>query len=412
RLEHGGDRGRVAQPRAVIDVGVAETGADQRLEEISLLVWGLGRAEAGERLRSITVTNCFEPRGGPVKRFVPAGGAEMRPRVGGIDHVVGVLGHTVLAHERLHEAVRMADIVETEATFNAEPVLVRRPVAATDMEELVVLDMVGELAAHPAVGAHAVHLPIRELGAYIRLVEQRRGHQRTGRAGLHALAASDAGRFPHRIVEIEHNLFAVAAAGHADDVVDLHLAAGAYAKIALDTGVEIDRHRRMAAVGDGCGVARKPARHDVLPLRGLPEFRLRIVRHVLGRLVGHQQLEHHAPRRFGAIGLRLDLHAGGWGADAACGQHALALDLHHADAAVAVGTVAGLGQVAQVRQLDAEPARGAKDRLAGADVDFASVDAEGVGLAAAIDTHALILTSAIISITKSRAASPAPPENT
>ena len=41
----------------------------------------------------------------------------------------------------------------------------------------------------------------------------------------------------------------VAAAGHADHVVDLHLAAGADAEIALDAGVEIDRHRRMAAVG-------------------------------------------------------------------------------------------------------------------------------------------------------------------
>ena len=41
----------------------------------------------------------------------------------------------------------------------------------------------------------------------------------------------------------------MAAAGHADHVVDLHFAAGADAEIALDAGVEIDRHRGMAAVG-------------------------------------------------------------------------------------------------------------------------------------------------------------------
>ena len=41
----------------------------------------------------------------------------------------------------------------------------------------------------------------------------------------------------------------MAAAGHADDVVDLDLAAGADAEIALDAGVEIDRHRHVAAVG-------------------------------------------------------------------------------------------------------------------------------------------------------------------
>src|SRR5262249_36940935 len=149
------------------------------------------------------------------------------------------------------------------------PVLVGGSVAATDVEELVILDVVRELAPHAAIRAYAVHLPVRELGAHICLVEQRRRHQRAGWADLHAFAAGDAGRLPHRVVETEHDLFAIAAAGHADDVVDLHFAASAHAEIALDAGVEIDRHRRVAAVGDGRGMARKSARHDVLALRGL-----------------------------------------------------------------------------------------------------------------------------------------------
>ncbi len=41
----------------------------------------------------------------------------------------------------------------------------------------------------------------------------------------------------------------IAARRHADHVVDLDLAAGADAEIALDAGVELHRHRRMAAVG-------------------------------------------------------------------------------------------------------------------------------------------------------------------
>src|SRR5262249_55497805 len=82
----------------------------------------------------------------------------------------------------------------------------------------------------------------------------------------------------------------------------------------------------------------------------------------------------------GAVGLRLDLHAGRRRADAARREHALALDLDHADAAVAVGAIAGLGRVAQMRQLDVEPARGAKDGLARADVDLAVVDEEGLRL--------------------------------
>src|SRR5262249_1509383 len=306
---------------------------------------------------------------------------------GGVDGVVGVLGHAILADERLHEAVRMAHVVETEAALDAEPVLVRRPVAAADVEELVVLDVIGELAADPAIRAHAVDLAVRESGAHVRGIGGGRRHQRAGGAGLHAFAAGDAGRLSHWVVEVEHDFFAVAAAGHADHVVDLHLATGADAEIALDAGVEIDRHRRMAAVGGERGAAWKSARCHALPVGGLPEFRLRIVRHVLGRLVGEQQLDHHTARGLGAMGLRLDLHARRGRADAACRQHALALDLHHADAAVAVGAITGLGRVAQMRQLDAEAARGAEDGLAGADVDLAIVDAEGVRLTAWMVAH-------------------------
>ncbi len=54
-------------------------------------------------------------------------------------------------------------------------------------------------------------------------------------------------------------------------------------------------------------------------------------------------------RGLGAVGLRLDLHARRGRADAARGQHALAFDLDHADAAVAVRPIAGLGRVAQMR---------------------------------------------------------------
>src|SRR5262249_56050993 len=93
----------------------------------------------------------------------------------------------------------------------------------------------------------------------------------------------------------------------------------------------------------------------------------------------------------GGIGLRLDLHAGRRRADAARGEHALAFDLHHADAAVPVRAIAGLGQVAQVRQLDVEAARCAEDRLAGADIDFAAVDAEGAGFAARVCVHRLTI---------------------
>src|SRR5262249_28927553 len=148
-------------------------------------------------------------------------------------------------------------------------------------------------------------------------------------------AASDASRTTHRIVEVEHDLLKMTAPGHADDIVDLHLAAGADAEIALDAGVEIDRHRRVAAVGRRQRLAPGEAtRGDVLALDDLPELAVRIVGVRLVRLVGEQELGDHAARGLCTIGVGLDPHAGGWRADAARGQHALALDLDHADAAI------------------------------------------------------------------------------
>ena len=51
------DRGGVAQPRAMVDVVGAETGAHQLLEQIGLLVRALGRTEAGERLDALLVAD-------------------------------------------------------------------------------------------------------------------------------------------------------------------------------------------------------------------------------------------------------------------------------------------------------------------------------------------------------------------
>src|SRR5206468_7264989 len=193
--------------------------------------------------------------------------------------------------------------------------------------------------------------------------------QRAGRAGLHAFAAGDTRRVAHRVVEIKHYLGVMTAAGHADHVVDLHLATGADTEIAMDAGVEIDCHGGMRAVGRGPRVARETAGLDGLALDDLPQFGIGIVGDLEPRLVIEEELRHHAARGRGAIGLRLHLHARRRRADAARREHALALDLDHADTAVAVRPIAGLGRIAQMRQLDAEPARSAEDGFTRADVD-------------------------------------------
>ena len=83
------------------------------------------------------------------------------------------------------------------------------------------------------------------------LVDEIRFHQRAGRARLHALAASDAGRGAHIGVEVEHDLRTMAAVGHADDVVVLYLAASAHAQAAVDAGVEVHGDGRVRVVGLG-----------------------------------------------------------------------------------------------------------------------------------------------------------------
>ena len=381
-FEQSGDRRGVAEPRAMVDVVGPEAGAHQLLEQISLFVRALGGAEAGQRLRPVAVADFLQAAGGAVERLLPRRIAEMRIGIRGVDELVRHLRHAVLADQRLQEALLVVHVVEAEAALDAKPVRVRRTVLAGDSDDLVVLDLVGELAADAAVRADAVDRAVRLAFVDIVLVDHGRRHQRAGRAGLHAFAAGDAGRVAHRIVEIEHDLLEMAAAGHADHVVDLDLAAGADAEIALDAGVEIDRHRDMATVGLGnldrlaLGEA---AGLDLLALGDFPELGVGVMRVGLIRLVGDEEFGDHAARRLGAVGLRLDLHARRRRADAARGEHALALDLDHADAAVAVRPVARPGVVAQVRHPDAEAASGAEDRLTLADVDLLVVHEECVG---------------------------------
>ncbi len=68
-----------------------------------------------------------------------------------------------------------------------------------------------------------------------------------GQACTHSPQATQV-RLAHRVGDIEDRIGVMAAPGHADHVVDLHLAAGAHAKSALDAGIEVDAHRDMAVV--------------------------------------------------------------------------------------------------------------------------------------------------------------------
>jgi hypothetical protein len=107
------------------------------------------------------------------------------------------------------------------------------------------------------------------------------------------------------------------------------------------------------------------------------------VGHVPGRLIRHQQLHHHGA---GVLGTRVvggDFHPLARRADAARGENALALDLHHAGAAVTVGPVARLVGVAEMRDIRGMTLRGLPDGLARVGVDIHAVELEGDGLSRA-----------------------------
>ena len=340
----------VAEPRAVIDVVGAEARAHELLEEIGFLVRPLGGAETGERAGSVPVPNLPQTRRRNVERLVPAGFAKLGEGVSRVDVDIGRFRRVFPADQRRRQPVPVIHVVEAEAALDAEPAVVGRAVLAVDPEDLVVLDVEGELAADAAVGADAVDL----LGGLL-LADLLGGHQRAGGAGLDAFAAGDAGALAHRIVEVEDDLVARAPAGHADHVVDLYFAAGADAARAMDAGVQVDGHRRVSEVGSR-GLPRfEAARREPHGSRPVPELARRVVAGFGRRLIGEQQLHHHVAGAHRALRIDANHHPVRRLADAGGRKNALAFDLHHADPAVAVRPVAGLRRVAEVGNVDPVP---------------------------------------------------------
>ena len=97
------------------------------------------------------------------------------------------LRHARLADQRLRQPLRVADVVEAEAALDAQPLVIGGAVAPFDVHDLVVLDVVRDLAADAAIRAHRRDLAVDRLQE--RVVRRR---ERAGRARLHAFAACDA----------------------------------------------------------------------------------------------------------------------------------------------------------------------------------------------------------------------------
>ena len=119
------------------------------------------------------------------------------------------------------------------------------------------LDVIGELAANSAIGAHAVDFEVRELRAHVGGIDEARRHQRAGRAGLHSFAAGDAGRFPHRVVEIECR-----SRGHADHMRRRFLTAATSQRVLPGP---LERRKSLCAARSRCCWTR-PSDRMVFPV--------------------------------------------------------------------------------------------------------------------------------------------------
>ena len=199
-LQQRRDRARVAKPRAMIDVVAAKALANQLLEEIGLFVAALRRAKARQRGRRPgcdAVSQRAQAGRGHVKRFVPACLTEQRRegQFATLDafNVGRVFAYAFAANERHGEPFAMLHVVKPVAALDAQAAMIGRAIATGDeFDSLrpgrISAHVISELTAHAAVGAHRVHLELDGT-----LACACRGHQRPGRASLHALTTGHAG---------------------------------------------------------------------------------------------------------------------------------------------------------------------------------------------------------------------------
>ena len=90
---------------------------------------------------------------------------------------------------------------------------------------------------------------------------------------------------------------------HANDVIDLNFAAGANAQPALDTRIQIDRHRHMAVIQQRNPPRFKrwqPAFTDLVQIGHIPQMTGFIMRDIALWLIRDQHFTDHFTRIHGA----------------------------------------------------------------------------------------------------------------
>jgi len=269
-------------------------------------------------------------------------------------------------------------IVHTETALDAQAAFVGGTGPAFDTDNLFVFHLEGDEAAHATEGTNRIDLAVHLLCAHVAL-----GHERACGAGLHTFATGHTAALPHGVGQIEDHLRVRAAVGQTDHVIDLQVAAGAFAAVALDAGIQVHGHGRMRHVGRyrlAAQLGQGGAHLHTVVLGPLAQLTMRGLGAVVKPFVtlfgqvGQQHLQHHLLALEGAFAVGLHLHARRGAAAATGGQRALAFNFNHAGTAVAVWRETVL--VAQVGNLDAEVFGDVENALTGWGGDRLAVESE------------------------------------
>ncbi|MCY1199487.1 hypothetical protein D9M72_108910 [compost metagenome] len=357
--------GRMADPRAGVDVVRAERRAHQFLHQPGLFVGAARRGDAADRVAAVPALDAAELGGRVVDRLVPG-------------HFLPGIGDA-LADHRFEHALFVRGVAPGEAALHAGMAAVGLAVLpGHHAHHFLALHFGLEAAAHAAVGAgghdRVLGLAHHDDGLFLQ------GRRRTG---LHAGAAGHAFAVQERLVLARRHARFEALAGDRQRERALGFLAGAHAAVADDAlGRVVGEvrvgfvQRALEVVGAVVAVAHVAQAHHA---GHVLQFAVAVGRtgQAVQRVVGDVELHDAAAqfvqlRRFG-----VDHHAVLGRGRARSGVAPPAFDLHQAKPARAEGFQA-VGR-AQLGNVDAGLRGRAHQRGAGGHRDGLAVDGQGDG---------------------------------
>ena len=153
----------MTQPRAVVNIVAAKAGTHQFLEQIRLFVAAFGRAKTSQRFLAIGVAQTNQLARCVGQSLFPRRFTEHFAPVCWVSNNKFVFNHAFFANQRHSQTLVVVRIVKTKAAFDAQPVVVRRAIAAIHTHNCVVFDVVGQQATDAAERADRIDFFINNL---------------------------------------------------------------------------------------------------------------------------------------------------------------------------------------------------------------------------------------------------------